>query len=219
MGVFKRVSDIISANLNDMVERFESPEAMLRQAIREMDAAVSRTMEAAARVIADERLLESQIAGYRQESTELHRRAREALRGADDDKARRALSRRQDHEKLIAALDDQLAKSRMAGAKLRRQLDAMRVRRAEADHKLHVLVARHQAAAAQRHLLSQPARWESHETGFTRFERTCRKIERTEAEADALMELSGGETLEGRTQEDGKEIEAQLQALRDECRL
>ena len=58
MGIFARVSDIISANLNDMVERFESPETMLRQAIREMDAAIARTMEATARAIADERLIE-----------------------------------------------------------------------------------------------------------------------------------------------------------------
>jgi phage shock protein A len=34
MGLFKRVSDIISANLNDMVDRFEDPEKILNQAIR-----------------------------------------------------------------------------------------------------------------------------------------------------------------------------------------
>src|SRR5580704_7682584 len=100
MGVFRRVSDIISANLNDMVEKLESPEAMLRQAIREMDAAVAQTMEGAAQVIADVRLLETQIADCRQESAELERRAREALQGGDDDAARRALGRRHEHEKL-----------------------------------------------------------------------------------------------------------------------
>ena len=68
MGAFKRVSDIISANLNDVIDSFESPEPMLRHAIREMDGHVGRTLEAAARVIADVRLLESEIARCREES-------------------------------------------------------------------------------------------------------------------------------------------------------
>src|SRR5947208_1437969 len=75
MGIFRRVSDIISANVNEMVESFESPEMMLRQAIREMDAAVGRTAEAAARAIAESKLLENQLNRQRPESTELHRRA------------------------------------------------------------------------------------------------------------------------------------------------
>ena len=36
MGLFQRFGDIVSANLNDMVDRFEDPEKMLKQAVREM---------------------------------------------------------------------------------------------------------------------------------------------------------------------------------------
>src|SRR5260221_8509546 len=100
MGLFRRFSDILSANLNEMVERFEAPETMLRQAIREMDAAVARTMEAAARVIADERLLENQMARQREESSGFYRRAQESLLCGDEPAARRALLRRSDREKL-----------------------------------------------------------------------------------------------------------------------
>jgi len=56
------------------------------------------------------------------------------MRGA----ARRSLARRQEREKLVAALDDQLAGVRASTAKVRRQLDAMRVRRADAQRSLHV---------------------------------------------------------------------------------
>ncbi len=110
MGIFKRVGDIVSANLNDMAERFESPETMLRQAIREMDAAVTKQMESAARIIADERLVESELSRCRKKSDELHTRAREAVARDDNEAARRWLSQRQEHQQLIAALDDQLAK-------------------------------------------------------------------------------------------------------------
>ena len=36
MGIFSRVSDIITANLNSLLDRAENPEAMLAQVIREM---------------------------------------------------------------------------------------------------------------------------------------------------------------------------------------
>src|SRR5437016_14655300 len=117
MGVFRRVSDIVSANLNELVEKFESPETMLRQAIREMDAAVARTMESAARVIADERLLENQVARQREASSRFYQRARESLLRNDDQAARHALLRRNECEKLVAALDDQSAMARTTGRK------------------------------------------------------------------------------------------------------
>ena len=37
MRLFQRIGDIIAANLNDLVDRFEDPEVMLKQAIREME--------------------------------------------------------------------------------------------------------------------------------------------------------------------------------------
>ena len=217
MGVFRRVSDIISANLNEMVEKFESPETMLRQAIREMDAAVARTMEAAARVIADERLLDSQLVRHRDESSGLYRRAQELLSRGDEPAARRALVRRSECEKIIAALDDQLTVARATGGKIRRQLDAMRVRRTEAERKLHVLVARQRTAESQRQWLAQQAEFGTDDAGFARFERIRRKIERSEAEADALFELVGLDAVVENEPATDEAIDAQLQALKAEC--
>jgi phage shock protein A len=217
MGIFRRVSDIVSANLNEMVERFESPETMLRQAIREMDAALSRTLEAAARVIADERLLADQIARHRVEATDLHRRAGESLARGDEAGARRALMRRSDHEKLVAALDDQLAFARTTGSRMRRQLDAMRVRRAEAESTLHVLLARQRTVEAQRQLHSRQSDFQADETGFARFDRMRRKIERSEAETEALLDLGGGQLSDVDESDADRELEDELRALRKEC--
>ena len=216
MGLFRRVGDMVSANLNDLVERFESLEMMLRQAIREMDAALERTMEATARAIADERLLENQLARCRTESTRLQRLAREAVARGDDQAARGFLYGRQDQEKLLAALDDQLAATRTAAGRLRRRLEAMRVRRSEAERRLHALVARERAAEAQRRFLARGHDQENSDTGYARFERMQRRVERREAETEALLELSGSlDPLEPTTAGAlDAEIEAELQALR-----
>ena len=35
-SIFQRISDVISANLNDLIDRVEDPERMIKQIIREM---------------------------------------------------------------------------------------------------------------------------------------------------------------------------------------
>ena len=216
MGIFTRVSDIVSANLNDIVERFESPETMLRQAIREMDAAIARTMEATARAIADERLLEHELARHREQSAELHGCARAAVARGDESAARRSLGRRQEQEKLAAALDDQLVKVRSTTGKVRRQLDAMRARRTEAHRMLHVLIARDRAAVARRELAIQHDDCTNDVSGLARFDHLRRKIERHELETDALLELVGGSELEAPESDADRQVESQLQAIKAE---
>lgn len=214
MGIFARVSDIISANLNDLVERFESPETMLRQAIREMDAAIARTMEATARAIADERMIGHERVRHSEQSTELLACARAAVARGDESSARRSLVRRQEHEKLVAALDDQLAKVQSSTEKIRRQLDAMRVRRTEAQRMLHVLIARDRAAAARRELAVQHDDSTSDVCGLPRFDQLRKKIERREAEADALVELAGCREFEAPESDADLQVESQLQAIK-----
>jgi phage shock protein A len=216
MGIFTRVSDIVSANLNDIVERFESPETMLRQAIREIDAALARTMEATARAIADERLLEHELARHRDQSAELHAAARAAVVRGDESAARRSLSRRQEQEKLVAALDDQLVNVRASTGKIRRQLDAMRVRRTEAQRTLHLLIARDRAAAAQRELAVQFDDGASDVSGLSRFDDLRKKIERREAEAEALVELAGCREIEAPESDADCQVESQLRAIKAE---
>ncbi len=221
MGVFKRVGDILSASLNELVERFESPELMLRQALREMDAAIDRTLEATARAIADERLLEERIARCRAKVTTLQQSARTAVVRGDDEAARRALLICRDDEKLTALLEEQLIATQGAAARMRRRLEAMRRRRAAAERKLHIVSARQRVAEAERHFLARGFDPGDASPGFSRFERLCRRVERQEAEADALLELSGAagsDVIPPVEQMETAEIESQLEALKQECR-
>jgi phage shock protein A len=57
MSLFKRVGDIISANLNDLVEKFEDPELMLKQAIREMETSIGEARQEVARAMASDKLV------------------------------------------------------------------------------------------------------------------------------------------------------------------
>src|SRR2546427_7564787 len=104
MGVLQRVGDILSANIHDLVDRFEDPEKMLRQAIREMEALVQETMDGAAKSIATEKLLLKDLASEEHLAKQWEDKAERAVQAGDDPAARKALGRRMEHERLAKSL-------------------------------------------------------------------------------------------------------------------
>ncbi len=108
MGVFKRISDIISANLNDLTEGFEDPEQMLKQAVREMEETIADVTNQTAKAMANETTLSRELERNRSQKQQWQGRAEKAVEEGNDDLARKALSRKNEHEKLVAALEDQL---------------------------------------------------------------------------------------------------------------
>lgn len=221
MGVVRRLSDLWNAHLHELIERFETPEVMLKQAVREMEESLQSSLAAAARVIAHEKLLTKQLAELTAQIARVQQQAEAAVRRNDDAAARQALSEKQTCERTAAILAAQLAEVSHASSHLRRQIETMRRRVAEARRQQALLAARQQAAEFR----SRSAReFESAEhpafsdTAWEKFERFRRKVEQSEAEAEALSELvAPGRTLRQLLDigdEASDPIDAELSALK-----
>lgn len=194
MGIFSRISDIISANLNDMVEGFEDPEKMLRQAVREMQDTIDQAMRSTAKNMASAKMVQKELEKNRTESNVWTSRAEKAVADGNDDLARKAIARKQEHEKLAAALEDQLATSQQTTQKLRRQLEAMRAKLSEAKRRLATLTARKHVADLRSKVNKMSDSVSPNTSAFAKFEHMREKVEMAEAEADAIREL-GGEAI------------------------
>ena len=81
MGVFKRISDIISANLNDLTEGFEDPERMLKQAIREMEETIAEVTNQTAKAMANETTLSRELERNQVQQRAVAAAGREGRRG------------------------------------------------------------------------------------------------------------------------------------------
>lgn len=219
MGIFKRVNDIISANLNELVASFEEPEKMLKQAIREMESALNKAMDGAAKVIANEKRLAKQLSDWRTQAGEWKNRAEQAIARNDDAAARQALVRKRECEQLIAALDDQRTAAGESARKLKRQIEAMRVRLAEARRKALTLTARKRAVDARKTFLAEMSSASVDQSAFGRFDRICESIEQSEAEADALLELTGDALDDSFDLGAFPEIETELAEMNHELHL
>src|SRR5262245_6496704 len=119
MKILKRAGDIIAANVNDLVDRFEQPEKMLRHGMRELETAISTLLAAVARSIAAEKMLARQHTSHREQAAAWQRRAESSVASGEDALARQSLARRLDHERLAERIARQLEQSRVANQSLR----------------------------------------------------------------------------------------------------
>ena len=104
MRLIKRVNAIVAAQLDEIVETFEKPERMLKLAIREMETALQTAAESTAKAIAAEKRLRREHADSLARAESWRDRAAQFVKTNDDGNARRALTRKIEHEQLAETL-------------------------------------------------------------------------------------------------------------------
>ena len=95
-NIFKRISDILAANLNDLIDRVEDPERMVKQIIREMEDNIHIAEEGVIDAMASEKQLQKDLEQHRHQAATWRQRAEEALRADQEDLARAALTRKKE---------------------------------------------------------------------------------------------------------------------------
>jgi phage shock protein A len=223
MGIFQRISDIVSANLNDLVGDFEDPERMLKQVVREMDESIAEVTRQTAKAMANEKTLNRELERNRQQVEHWKGRAKAAVESSDDELARKALTRKNEYSKVVTALEDQIESAREAAGTLKHQLDAMKAKLSEAKRNLATLSARQRAAdfRGRMEAVAAGATSEVDDNAFSKFERMKTKVEQAEAEAEAMSELRGetaAETLDGDDLVEDVDVAAELAELKQKLK-
>jgi phage shock protein A len=222
MRLFRRIGDIVAANLSDLVDRFEDPEVMLKQAIREMETMIEHATGAAARAIAAERMLARDLSDHERHARRWYDRAEEAVVHGDDDLARKAIARAHEHDAMAQALVDQRSSSEQTAQALRSQISAMKAKHAEAGRKLASLSARRQIAANGRAFRRLAWTSSSGTNGFARYEHMRSQIEHAEVEAEVQSELDDRVERELETEVESRErarrVETELSAIKERHR-
>src|SRR5712664_2996076 len=93
MGLLERVSTLIRANLNDMVDRAEDPEKMIKQVILDMENQYLQVKTQVAVSIADQHMLEKKWQENEHTGKDWMHKAEIAVDKGGDDLARAALDR------------------------------------------------------------------------------------------------------------------------------
>ena len=95
MALLERVATLVRANLNDLIDRAEDPEKMIKQVILDMQNQLLQVKTQVAISIADQHLLQKKQAEQEDKAAEWMRKAELAVDKEQDDLARAALERYQ----------------------------------------------------------------------------------------------------------------------------
>ncbi len=146
MSLLDRVSTLLRANLNDLVEKAEDPERMLKQIVLDMENQLLQVKTQVAIAIADQHLLEKKRAEHEQESAEWKRKAELAVQKAQDDLARGALERVLSQEQLAKGFALQAEEQKHEADDLRNALRKLEQKLSETRAHCEMLVAEHRRA-------------------------------------------------------------------------
>ena len=216
-NIFVRISDVINANLNDIIDKVEDPERMIKQIIREMEENINRAKESVVNAIASEKQLKRELDHHRSEVARWQEKAEKALRADREELAREALGRKKEHERIASGLEGSWEKASETSRRLKEQLRGLENKLAEARRKQGTLVARKRSAEARKQIDRTEQKIGRGLEIETRFGRMESRVFEMEAEAEAMAELNDDATdLERQIEELEKEeeIEDDLELLR-----
>lgn len=192
MSIFKRISDIFKANVNDALDKAEDPEKMLKQMIIEMEESINKTTLAVANAIANEKSLERKIEKAKNDNAEWEQKAMQALSAGREDLAKSALEKKAISARNVQDLAPVYTQAKATAEKLRDQLSKLKAKLDEAHSRESTLIARSQAAKAQKQISQAFAGVGT--DAFSKFDKYEQKIEKSEAEAEAFEQLAGENT-------------------------
>jgi phage shock protein A len=148
MALLERVSTLIRANLNDLVDKAEDPEKMIKQLILDMQNQLLQVKTQVAITIADEHLLMKKRDESRAASEEWVHKAELAVTKGQDDLARAALERSMTARQVADSFAEQVADQHTQVENLKTALRKLELKLSEARSKSDVLMAQHRRARA-----------------------------------------------------------------------
>ncbi len=150
MALLERVSTLIRANLNDLIDKAEEPEKMIKQVILDMENQLIQVKTQVAVALADRHLLEKKRKEVEGKAAEWMKKAELAVDREKDDLARAAVERSLEQRKMVESLRAQESEQTAQAELLKSSLKTLADKLAEAQTKRDLLIARHRRARVLR---------------------------------------------------------------------
>jgi phage shock protein A len=146
MALLERVSTLLRANLNDLIDKAEDPEKLLKQLVLDMENQLMQVKTQVAIAIADEHLLEKKRKEHEDAEADWQRKAELAVRKSDDGLARAALERSLSHKQMAASFVQQLEDQKTEVETLKNALRHLEQKLQETRSRCELLIAEHRRA-------------------------------------------------------------------------
>jgi phage shock protein A len=217
MGIFSRMSDIVNANINAMLDRAEDPDKMVRMIIQEMEDTLVEVRSNSAKLLAERKELTRKKGALEKQASHWSDNAVLALSKEREDLARAALQEKRLIEGDIEALQEELDATDEHLNHLQDEIAQLHQKLSDARAKQQALGLKGRTVESRLQVKRQLQR-RALDDAFSRFEQFERKMDRLEGELEALdMESKAGQDLasEIRALAEDERLNSELQALKE----
>lgn len=215
MGVFSRMTDILQANINAVLDKAEDPEKLLSLIISEMEENLVEIRSIAAKHLAEQKTIQRKLKSLNDTANDWQAKAEKALKNQREDLARAALIEKQKVEGEIQHLADANRLVTEHLDKIQEDCQRLVAKLAEAKAKRKSMESRFENAKTRLDVKKQLDGYDVDRV-LSRFDNYENKIDELEAKVDAydLTTQTNSLKAEFAAMEANETIEAELEELK-----
>lgn len=218
MAIFERIGDLIKSNVNDLIDKAEEPQKMVKQVIIDMEEELRKTTTALGQVMGSKTTMEKQLNESKEESKKWEMRAKAALESGNEELAKEALNSKvkvdnnvKEYETMVQKMEEQIVKIKEQVEEIKRKLEEARARQS-------VLIARDKMADTNKQMATTLGNLDS-KSAIAKMDKMEKKIEQKEAEAEAFEEIANGTSKLDNSFDEietNAKIDSELERLKEE---
>lgn len=221
MNIFKRIWNIIKANINWLLGKAEDPIKTLEQLVMDMRVQLQEAKIAVAGALADEKKLKIQMNQQMKIVEGWEEKAVLAVEKGEDGLAMQALERQTQEEEILKGYEETWKAQKATVDRLKSSLRSLYDKIQEAQRKKNLLIARAKRAEAQRRINDVMKQLDA-SNALSKFQEMEQKITDMEARIDAEVEVQKqltGDSLEEKFKELEKDGKVQDKLMKLKKRL
>lgn len=190
MAIFERIGDLVRANINDLIDKAENPEKMVKQIIIDMEDQIRKATQGLGTAMGSLNQVKKQLEVAQEQSNVWQNKAKTCLEQGNEELAKQALENKVKQDKMVAQYQEMTTTMENQVNEIKSQIDVLKQKLEEARSKQAMLVARSQMADAKSQMAKTLGNMDS-KSAFAKIDKMEQKIEQKEAQANAYSEVSG----------------------------
>lgn len=190
MAIFERISDLVRANINDLIDKAENPEKMVKQIIIDMEEQLRKATQGLGTAMGSFNQVKKQLETAQEQSQVWQNKAKACLEQGNEELAKKALENKVKQDQMVTQYQEMTISMEAQVNEIKAQIDVLKQKLEEARSKQAMIVARSQMANAKSQMAKTLGNMDS-KSAFAKMDKMEQKIEQKEAEAEAFSEVSG----------------------------
>ncbi len=190
MGILSRFKDIMSSNINALLDKAEDPEKMVDECLRNLNSDLGKCKAETAAVMADEQRAKRELDNCDAEIAKMADYAQKAVNAGNDDDARQFLQKKANLTTERASYEQAYEQAKTNSANMKSMHSKLTKDISELEEKRTMIKSKVRMAKAQQHINEITSSANDSADSISAFERMSQKADRMLDEANATSQLN-----------------------------